>query len=276
MKLSLYTFARNAIEQDYHIVAMLKHHVRYVDEIIVNEGYSSDGTYEAIKDIDPKIRIIRSDWGKTWKDATWPCEFKNTARKACTGDWCILVDSDEIIPESQFPLLRERLSTTSEEIFHAKIINFYGNYRVFHGDPQKIRWPEHKMVVHRNDPKFQVWGDGANVGIMGQAVDFDKTSAAITIHHFGAVRDPGKLRLVWSLQGAAKKTPNLLKKLLRMFPRLFDFFPHRWDDPWIVPDLKIYDGDFANAVIQDKAEFTRDNMLLFEMMSKRRAIPSKP
>jgi hypothetical protein len=154
-------------------------------------------------------------------------------------------------------------------MFHAEIINFYGNYRVFHGNPQKIRWPAMKMVVHRNDPKFQVWGDGANVGILGQAADFGKSSAALTIHHFGAVKHAGKLRLIWSFQGAAKKKFSFFKKMVHKFPWLYDLFPHRWDDPWVVPDLELYKGDFANAVLQDKAEFTRDNMLLFDILSKK-------
>jgi hypothetical protein len=57
MKLSLYTFVRNGIYLDFHVEAMLRHHVEYVDEIIVNEGFSDDGTYERIRDISLKIKI---------------------------------------------------------------------------------------------------------------------------------------------------------------------------------------------------------------------------
>ncbi len=103
---------------------MLAHHARFADEIIVNEGYSQDGTYEAIQDIDPKIKIIRSNWGTTWDGPEWPCKFKNQAREACTGDWCILLDCDEIIPDVEFGKIRTRLETAGDQYFAAKLVHF--------------------------------------------------------------------------------------------------------------------------------------------------------
>ena len=64
MKLSLYTFVRNGLKYDFHVVEMLKHHLPLVDELIVNEGYSTDGTFERISNIDPKIQVFRSEWGE--------------------------------------------------------------------------------------------------------------------------------------------------------------------------------------------------------------------
>src|ERR1700682_5667295 len=65
MKLSIYTFVKNGLFYDFHVAAMLRHHLPLADEIVVNEGYSSDGTYEVIRDIDPKIKIHRSQWDQT-------------------------------------------------------------------------------------------------------------------------------------------------------------------------------------------------------------------
>ncbi|MGH8208927.1 MAG: hypothetical protein ACREU6_04905, partial [Steroidobacteraceae bacterium] len=67
MKLSVYTAIKDGIANDLHIEAMLKHHVPLADEIVVNEGYSSDDTYERIRNLDPKIKIFRSEW-ETPKD----------------------------------------------------------------------------------------------------------------------------------------------------------------------------------------------------------------
>ena len=63
MKLSLYTFVKNGLENDFHVEAMLKHHAPLVDEIIVNEGYSTDGTYEKISAISNNINVFRTNWG---------------------------------------------------------------------------------------------------------------------------------------------------------------------------------------------------------------------
>ena len=60
MLLSVYTYVKNGLHYDFHVVEMLKHHLPLADEIVVNEGYSTDGTYEAIASLDSKIRITRS------------------------------------------------------------------------------------------------------------------------------------------------------------------------------------------------------------------------
>ena len=86
MRLSLYTFVKDGIRLDYHTVAMLKYHANLFDEIVVVEGFSTDGTYEAICNLSPKIRIIRRDLG-TKQHISWYADAKDTARRACTGDW---------------------------------------------------------------------------------------------------------------------------------------------------------------------------------------------
>ena len=91
MRLSIYTFVKDGLYFDFHVVAMLKHHLPLADEIIVNEGYSTDGTYEAIKDLDARIKVHRFEWDRSEPDA-WHRKFKNQARELCAGDWCILLD----------------------------------------------------------------------------------------------------------------------------------------------------------------------------------------
>ena len=71
MKISIYTYLRNVIYLDFHAVQMLRHHLPFADEIVINEGYSDDGTYEAIKDIDPKIKIQRRSWKDVKPGMSW-------------------------------------------------------------------------------------------------------------------------------------------------------------------------------------------------------------
>jgi len=62
MKISLYTALRNCIQQDYPYLEMLRHHLPLADEIVVNEGFSTDGTFESLKDFDPKRGFVRYFW----------------------------------------------------------------------------------------------------------------------------------------------------------------------------------------------------------------------
>ena len=61
MRISVYTAMRNCIENDYPFIEMLRHHLPLADEIVINEGYSTDGTFEAISNLDPKIKIFRTN-----------------------------------------------------------------------------------------------------------------------------------------------------------------------------------------------------------------------
>ena len=79
MKISLYTSVRNGLFLDYHVIEMLRHHLPLVDEIIVNDGFSTDGTYDEIIKIDPKIKAFRSDWG-TPSGQEWFSTFKEESK----------------------------------------------------------------------------------------------------------------------------------------------------------------------------------------------------
>ena len=72
---------------------MLRHHVPLADEIIVAEGHSTDGTYEAIRSVDPKVHVFRTRF-KPMADMGWYGRCKDEARDPCTGDWCIFLDAD--------------------------------------------------------------------------------------------------------------------------------------------------------------------------------------
>ena len=272
MKLSIYTFARDALYLDFHLVDMLKHHLPLADEIIVDEGYSTDGTYEAIKDIDPKIRIFRNEWDRS-DPKTWSIKYRNRARMNCTGDWCIMLDADEFIPEWEFDRLRALLESAHQPVVRMKYLNFYGNYKVFNARPEKFGWPVWKCAIHRNLPEIAAWGDGANVRFGDKGDVHDKeyyAHSGIIVHHFGTVRHAARLRQKWRNQemrnrhGSDKKprwdrTPGLL----------FDAFPHRWDDSHFMEDLQLYEGPYVQAVRDNPDEFTRDNMMLCDFIQKR-------
>ena len=61
MKVSGFTFIRNAVRTDYPVVESISSILPIVDEFIVNVGPDEDGTLDLIQSIgDPKVKIIRS------------------------------------------------------------------------------------------------------------------------------------------------------------------------------------------------------------------------
>ena len=63
MKVSGFTFIRNAIKYDYPIVEAIKSILPICDEFIIAIGNSEDETLQLIKNINsPKIKIIETVW----------------------------------------------------------------------------------------------------------------------------------------------------------------------------------------------------------------------
>lgn len=269
MKLSIYTSVQNGIYLDYHVCAMLKHHLPLADEIIVNEGMSNDGTFESIKDISDKIKIYRHVWDRS-DPLTWHIKFKNTARKLCSGDWCILLDSDEFIPEWEFERLRTTLETTEKAMLPVRFVHFYGNYRVCKVRHEHIKHtPILGMRIHRNLSSIEVWGDGANVRMQSVPYTLPLAEEAFECHHFGEVRHPARLRQKWRTQA---KQHNSKKPRWDWIPGfVFNWFPHDWHDPDFLADLDVYDGPLIQAVQSDPNEFVRDKFVLLDLLQKRRA-----
>lgn len=243
---------------------MFRHHLPLANVIIVNEGHSTDGTYEAIRDLDPKIKVFRSDWGKPNGSVERITRIKDDARRRCTGHWCLQLDCAEFIPEWDFARLRTRLESARQDLLPVRMINFYGNYKVFHAHPEKVPWPSWKMSLHRNRPDVEVRGDGNHVRIQGQP--FDNTPAGdFTIHHFGFVRHPAWLRQKWNLLSSLYGSN---RRWLPLPSFLLNLLPHNWKAPDFLDDLQIYEGPSIEAVRNDPKEFTRDGMSLRRYLTK--------
>jgi glycosyltransferase involved in cell wall biosynthesis len=260
----MYTSVRNGIYFDFHIVEMLRHHVDLFDEIVVNEGYSTDNTYERIKDLSPKIRIARNRWDTT-QPAAWHRTFGDDARKMCTGDWCVKLDCDEFLPPWEMERLHKLIATTTRLVLPMRFLNFYANYKVYN----PVTTPHWKYVIHRNVPDAHVVGDGSNVELdsdpwFGDEVPED----AILCHHFGAVRHAARLRQKWRNDSAMKRR----KPTYDWVPGfIYDLLPHGWFDQDFLPSLRIYEGPYVGEVERNPAEFTRDNMKVYEYLKKQGA-----
>jgi len=264
MRLSLYTFVKDGIRLDYHVVAMLKYHARLFDEIVVVEGFSTDGTYEAIRDIDPKIKIIRKELGQqSDMGVSWTASAKDTARRACIGDWCVLLDSDEFLPEWECERLRSVAAATDKVMLPVRPLHFYGNYRVH----QLPRYAVFGYRIHRNLEDIEVWGDGMNVRQRDVKLEKFNAEDAFEIHHFGEVRHPSRLREKWRAQARRHKR---IRRRDWMPSFMFDVFPHRWCKPESLPDMRIYDGPFISAVDENPDEFVRDDFKVLHWVQKMR------
>jgi len=91
MKVSGFTFVRDAVRLDYPIVESIQSILPIVDEFVVNVGASDDGTLDLVRSIpSPKIRIVESTWNPNLSSGGYVLSQQtNIALFNCTGDWAI-------------------------------------------------------------------------------------------------------------------------------------------------------------------------------------------
>ena len=105
MKVSAFTLTTNAIKFQYPFIESIKSWLPAVNELVVIDGGSTDGTVEAIEAIgDPKIRIVsdeKTKWGEEWEYSKMGENFQR-GYEECTGDYVFKFDTDYILHEKAY------------------------------------------------------------------------------------------------------------------------------------------------------------------------------
>jgi hypothetical protein len=200
MKISGFTFCRNAVRYDYPVVESIRSILPIVDEFVVNVGRCEDGTLERIRSIgDPKLRIMESVWDETLQTGGLIySQQTNLALSQCTGQWAFYLQADEVVHENDLPRVVEAMRVNDERpevlglLFH--FLHFVADY--WSTNP----WFYHKAVrVIRNNGQVESCGDAvgfchkADGRYLQSGPEEWLAPAAARIFHYGWVKDPGTL-----------------------------------------------------------------------------------
>ncbi|RQO29823.1 hypothetical protein DBR32_14665 [Taibaiella sp. KBW10] len=209
MKISGFTIIRNASLYDFPIVESIRSVLPLVDEFIVVLGDSQDNTLDLLQTIDsPKIKIINTHWdiATFHKDGNIYAQQTDLALKACTGDWCIYIQADEVLHEAGYTAIQKACTDYLHDIrvegFILKYVHFYGNYDRYI-DALHFAYPKEIRIV-RNLPKTHSWKDAQSFryiehfdGISyGQKEGTRKLNCLLIdayMYHYGWSRDPRKI-----------------------------------------------------------------------------------
>jgi len=132
MKVSGFTFIKNAEMLGYPFIESIRSILPIVDEFVIAVGESDDNTLEIIKSIkDNKIRIIETQWNESMQDRGYVyAQQKMTAQFSCTGDWAFYLEGDEIIHEKDLDTIRNsmkrHLDNPEVEALYFDYYHFYG------------------------------------------------------------------------------------------------------------------------------------------------------
>jgi hypothetical protein len=177
MRLSGFTFVRNAVRFDYPVVESISSILPVVDEFVVNVGPDEDGTLDLIRSIDsPKIKVVRSQWNPNLKVGGYIySQQTNIALFNCTGDWAVYLQADEVVHEDDLPIItdycRRYVDDDRVEGLALHELTFWGDYRtimnVYPWRYSRRCWvvKPHKYVMSRGDaagfcvlPKYKEHG----------------------------------------------------------------------------------------------------------------------
>lgn len=206
MKISGFTIIRNAVIYDFPIVESIKSILDLVDEYIVVAGDSTDATDELISSINsPKIKVIKTVWDNVkYRDKGMVYAAQtDIALQACSGDWCIYLQSDEVIHEDSLPIIREacqkHLLNEKVEGFILKYTHFYGDYNHYidalhFGYPREVRIVRRREDIHswRDAQSFRSIKDFDYVDYW-QSENTRKLNCVLLntkLFHYGWSRDP--------------------------------------------------------------------------------------
>jgi glycosyltransferase involved in cell wall biosynthesis len=198
MKVSGFTFIRNAIKYDYPVVEAIRSILPLCDECVVAVGNSDDGTRSLIESIDPdRIRIIDTVWDDSLREggAVLAQETDKAFRAiSADADWAFYIQGDEVVHEDDLPVIRaameRHLNDQRLDGLLFKYRHFYGSYD-FIGASNK--WYRHEIRVVRNRPDIHSYRDAQgfrkdpNEKLNVKPID-------AWIHHYGWVREPGAMQ----------------------------------------------------------------------------------
>jgi glycosyltransferase involved in cell wall biosynthesis len=197
MKVSGFTFCRNAVKYDYPIVESIHSVLPVCDEFIVNVGRCDDGTLELIRSIgDPKIKIVESVWDESLrKDGLIYSQQTNIALAQCKGDWAFYIQADEVVHEDDLPILRQSMQ---QHLGNPMVKGLLFRYLHFIADYWSTNpWFYHKAVrIIRNNGEVESCGDavGFHVKSTQQYLQSGPKEwvpySGARIFHYGWVKDP--------------------------------------------------------------------------------------
>ena len=118
MKVSGFTFIRNAILLDYPIVASIQSILPLCDEVVVAVGNSDDDTLALIQNIDPKVKVVQTIWDDTLRQNGRVLAVETDKALAAIdpkADWAIYIQGDEVLHQDDHESIVEAMKKYAQD-----------------------------------------------------------------------------------------------------------------------------------------------------------------
>jgi len=191
MRVSGFSFVRDAVRLHYPICEAIRSALPLVDEFVIAVGPSQDGTLEAVRAIgDPRVRVLETSWDPShFVHGKINATQTDIAMDACSGDWGIYLQADEVLHEDDLPIIRAAmtrwLADPAVEGLLLRYLHFWGEF-------DRLQWTRNwyrrEVRVVRLGTGIRSWKSAQGFRREGDKLRVRETQARV--FHYGWVRPP--------------------------------------------------------------------------------------
>ena len=196
MKVTGFTFIRNAVKFDYPVVEAIKSILPVCNDFVVAVGNSDDNTLELIQSIDKqKIKAIETLWDNSPKIKNGGRVYALETDKAFQAvpedsDWAFYIQGDEVIHEKYldniYALMERYKDDKQVDGLLFNYLHFYGSYNYVGISP---KWYNHEIRVIKNDKSIYSFRDAQGFRKRNnQKLNVKPVEAFV--YHYGWVKEP--------------------------------------------------------------------------------------
>jgi hypothetical protein len=193
MKVTGFSFVKNAIIYDYPVVEAIRSILPICDEFVVAVGKSDDATLELIRSIDPKIRILETEWDESLREGGRVLAVEtDKAFRAISedSDWAFYIQGDEVVHEKYLPVIKEAMTKYAD---NPNVDGLLFNYKHFYGSYDYVgasaSWYSNEIRVIKNDPSIYSYKDAQGFR-KGNDEKLRVVPIEAYIYHYGWVKAP--------------------------------------------------------------------------------------
>jgi len=249
MKVSGFSFIKNALKFDYPIIEAVLSILPLCDEFVIAVGKSDDDTLNYIKSINsPKIKIIETVWDETLREGGRVlADETNKAFRAISpdSDWAFYIQGDEVIHEKYLDNIKNAMLKFKDDKAVDGLLfdhlNFYGSYDYI---ADARHWHKKEVRVVRNRKDIYSYMDAMSFR-KGNDEKLDVALVDACIYHYGWV-----------------KPPDAMQRKQEEFHKLWH------DDKWVEENVPKVD-EFDYSKIDSVGKFTGTHPKVMEQRLKR-------
>ncbi len=197
MKVSGFSFIRNAIKYDYPVVEAIRSILPLCDDFVVAVGKSEDNTLSLIKTLDKKVKIVETVWDDHLREGGEVLAVEtNKAFQSLPSDsdWGFYIQGDEVVHEKYLDNIHTQMKAfrgnPKVDGLLLRYLHFYGSYDYVGVSSQ---WYRNEIRIVKNRKDIYSYRDAQGFR-KGEKQKLNVKPIHAYVHHYGWVREPKKMK----------------------------------------------------------------------------------